>query len=38
MNTKKDFYRKDYLTFKSKYKLLDKKYVIKFNQVVENKK
>ena len=36
--TKKDFYRKDHLTFKKKYKLLDKKYVVKFNQVVEDKK
>lgn len=36
--TKKDFYRKDFSTYKKKYKLLDKKYEQKFNKFGETKK
>lgn len=35
---KKVFYRKDYLTYKKKYKLLDKKYEQKFNNFGKTKK
>jgi hypothetical protein len=35
---KKDFYRKDFLIFKRKYKLLDKKYEQKFNDFEKDKK